>query len=247
MFYIKNITTLLGVFFIIGACHSTKKLHKEIIEDAQTLAEKVNACTNNQERLYTLLQGNYILHGIPPWDSVITLWRSQTSGDSILTAAHPVEEPSKHGYLLLYGMYFTQIPDEPLSSFLINVEQVSRDTLVLWSYSCRNFTLEEMLDKKIEEELNLKTFIDTSNASMYGIYVKENNTKFNFHMPRRKYPYSGGNPNRAFRELEGHINLNFQESKSIYYNDGGTQTEVLHNFYIRRHNLDLRKWCAVLK
>lgn len=238
---------ILSIILLIGACSTTKKIEGKITAATQALEEKLTNCNNNQERLYTLLQGEYIVHGIAPLDSVMTLWRSQTSGDSALAFIQAIGNPSKDGYLMMYGAYFTQLPNEPLTNFILKIEQVSRDTLIMWRYECRSYTLEEMLDRTIEEELNLKHYIDTSSRSRDGTYVKDNNTKFLFSTLRSKYTYSGGDSSRYFRELTGYIGLDAYSLKNEYFTKDGGYTKRSYNIYIRRYNLDLKKWCNLIE
>ena len=246
-YYWISLGLLLSLILTIAACSTANKINRKIVQASQALEEKVNACTNNQERLYTLLQGDYIVHGIPPWDSVITLWRSKTDGDSIMLCIQAIGEPAKDGYLLLNGTFLTQSPNAPLSSYIISIEQVSRDTLVFWKYYYKDYTLREMLERQIEEDLNLKTFIDTSYRQPYGVYVKENNTKFNFTVSRRKYAYSGNDPSKQLRKMSGYIGLDMNETKTTYYTKEGTFSRDVYNYYIRRYNLDLRAWCTMDK
>ena len=240
-------SVLLSIMLVMGACSTSKKVEEKITKAAQALEQKVNNCKNNQERLYTLLQGEYIVHGISPVDSVMNLWRSQTSGDSALAVFQPIGEPSKDGYLVMYGAYFTQLPNEPLANFILKIEQVTRDTLVLWRYECRKYTLEELMNRTIEEELNLKRYIDTSGRAKDATYVKVSNTKFLFSTPRGRYTYSGGDSSRYYRELTGYVGLDAYQLRNAYFTEEGVFTKRSYNIYVRRYHLDLKAWCNAIK
>ncbi|MFK7798095.1 MAG: hypothetical protein AB8E82_11625 [Aureispira sp.] len=197
--------------------------------------------------MHTFLQGDFIVYGIPPWDSVITLWKSKTGGDSAVMTVQAIGEPSKDGYLLLYGTYFTKLPDEPLANYMVSIEQISRDTLVLWKYNCREFTLKEMLDKTIEKEVDLKEYISKRRKERYGTYVKQHNTRFNYRLSRRKNIYSGSDLSKQFREIAGYVAMDMIEMKSAQFTKDGALTREIYNYHVRRHHLDLRKWCALVE
>ncbi len=237
---------LLGFLFTLSACSTTKKINKEIIKRTQALEEQLDKCNNNKERFHLILQGDYIVH-LQTRSGDIRLWRSGVDGDSILTCMHPIGNPAKHGYLLLYGNYLTQSADQSISNYIIRVEQESRDTLTLWVHSCPSYTLREMLDKKIEQDLDLKKHVDTSHAEFHGFYVKESNTKFNFSIARDKNPSAGDDPNQQLYAQSGYIGLNTQEVKVTYYTKEGERTASVYNYYFRRYNLDLEKWCALME
>lgn len=238
---------LLSVLFTISACTAPKDINQTIHSASQALEAKVNNCPNNQERLYTLLQGNFIMYGVHPSDSGLVAWRSNTSKDSMLISVQPIGKPSKDGYLLLYGFYLTQLSDKAFTTYMVKVEQQSRDTLTLIKYDAPAYTLQEMLDKKMENDYDLKTYIDTAQAEPYGVYVKENNTRFRYSNQRRRYIYGGDRPDRYFREMSGSVTLSNKETKNTYYNEAGEYTKETRSYHIRRYHLDLHKWCAIVQ
>lgn len=245
-YHLTALGILLSFLLTLHACSTIKKIDRAINKGTQELEEKINNCNNNKERFHLLLQGNYIVH-LETRPGVIGLWRSRVDGDSLLTCMHPIGNPSKDGCLLLYGNYLTQSSDQPIANYIIRVEQESRDTLALWIHSCRLYTLQEMLDKKIEQELDLKTHIDTSHSESHGFYVKESNTKFNFNIARDVNPYAGDDLNQQLYGQTGYIGLNKQEIKIMYYTKEGELTSNVYNYYFRRYHLDLQKWCAVVQ
>ncbi|MFK7798097.1 MAG: hypothetical protein AB8E82_11635 [Aureispira sp.] len=236
---------LLSLLFTINACSTIKQIDRNIINETQKLEEKIKNCKNNKERFHLLLQGDFIVH-YKANSSPIRLWRSQVDGDSVLTRIQSIGEASKNGYLLLYGSYSTQSSDQSIFNYIIRVEQKSRDTLTLWIHNCSSYTLKEMLDRKIERDLDLKTFIDTSQSESHGFYIKENNTKFSYSVAREENPYAGDNLGKQLHEQTGYIGLNIQESKFMYYTKEGELTRTVYNYYMRRYHLDLQKWCATL-
>ncbi|MFK7798099.1 MAG: hypothetical protein AB8E82_11645 [Aureispira sp.] len=233
------------LLFITSGCVITKDINEIITSATKTLEERLNNCSNNQERLHLLLQGDFIAH--TNRDSTLRVWRSKTGGDSLLASVQPIGEPSKHGYLLLCGYYLTQLPDEPYFNYVLKVEQISRDTLKIWKYDVRLYTLKEMLDKKVEIDYNLKMHVDTAQSEHYGTYVKKNNTQFVFTVPRSKYLFEGNGPNRHFRERSGLLSLPQEVTKHSYYNKEGKYTYASYNYYIRRHHLNLRELCTAVK
>ena len=232
------------VFFVIGACAITNNADDVSNKVSRTLAEKVNACTNNQERLYTLLQGKYIMEEYLPEDSLKVVWRSQIDGDSMLILVQPIGEPAKDGYLLWYGTYLTQATDQSYSNYIVEIEQVSRDTLKLWSYQSPRCSLKDLLSRKIEQELNLKHYIDSLEGIPYGTYVKERNDKFNFSVSRRRFRYGGEDPDTYFQEMSGYVNLSEIEIKHSFLDKQGNYTKDIYNYHVRREELDLKKWCS---
>ncbi|MFK7798098.1 MAG: hypothetical protein AB8E82_11640 [Aureispira sp.] len=135
-YHLTALVILLSFLFTINACSTIKKLDRVIVKETQELEEKINNCSNNKERLHLLLQGDYIVH-YKSNSSPLRLWQSQVDGDSVLTCMYPIGNPSKNGYLLLYGSYRTQSSDQAISNYIIRVEQTSRDTLILWIHDCR--------------------------------------------------------------------------------------------------------------
>ncbi|MFK7798096.1 MAG: hypothetical protein AB8E82_11630 [Aureispira sp.] len=236
---------LWSILFMIGACSITNNDGNTAYIGAQRLEEKVKTCTNNQERLYTLLQGKYIMEEYIPEDSLKVVWRSQIDGDSMLILVQPIGEPSKDGYLLWYGTYLSQATDQSYSNYIIKIEQISRDTLQLWSYKSPRYSLKDLLAKKIEQDLNLKEHIDDSEGIPYGIYVKESNDKFNFSVTRRRFRYGGDDPNTYFREMSGYVNLSEVEIKHSFLNKIGKYTKEVYNYHVRRNDLNLKKWCTL--
>ena len=237
---------ILSLILTIAACSTANKMNRKIVQASQALEEKLNNCSNNKERFHLLLQGDYLVY-VQTSSGGVRLWRSGVDGDSLLTCMYPIGIPSKHGYLLLYGNYLTQSSDQSISNYIIRVEQESRDTLTIWIHGCPSYTLQEMLDKKIEQDLDLKVHIDTSHSESHGFYVKESNTKFNFRIPRDVNPFAGDNPNQQLYEQTGYIGLDTQEVKIMYYTKEAELTLSAYNYYFRRYNLDLQKWCAMVQ
>jgi hypothetical protein len=236
---------LWSMLLIIGACSTSDSVSDVIYGSNQLLEKKVNVCTNNQERLYTLLQGVYIMQEYIPEDSLRVVWRSHIDGDSMVIVVQPIGEPAKDGYLLWYGTYLTQATDQSYSNYIIKIEQISRDTLQLWSYKSPKHSLKDLLGKKIEQDLNLKEYINDSEGVEYGIYVKERNDKFNFKVARRRFKYRGDDASIYFQEMLGYVNLSEVEIKHSFLNKQGQHTKDVYNYHVRRDNLDLKKWCTL--
>lgn len=240
---------LWSILFIIGACSAPNKVDQTVQTPRSILEQKLNDCKDNQERLYTLLQGNFIIYIISPEDSTKTVrvWRSGVNGDSIMLAVKPIGKPARNGYLLNYGVYLTQLTNQPFSNFIVKIEQVSRDTLQLWKYNSPSYTLEELLDQKIAQDYNLKTYLDTAYVEKYATYVKVSNTKFEYTISRRRYDYGEGKPLQYFREITGYLDLSLKEVKQNYYNKAGEPTVNTYNCHVRRHHIDLKKLCALVR
>lgn len=243
--HLIHIGILWSILFTIGACSITNSADNTAYMGAEVLEEKVKICINNQERLYTLLQGKYIMEEYIPEDSLKIVWRSQIDGDSMLILVQPIGEPAKDGYLLCYGTYLTQATNQSYSNYIIKIEQISRDTLKLWSYKSPRYSLKDLLTKKIEQDIDLKEYMDDSEAIPYGTYVKESNDKFNFIVARRRFKYGGDDPNTYFREMSGYVNLSEVEIKHSFLNKQGKYTKEVYNYHVRRSDLNLKKWCAL--
>ncbi|MFK7798100.1 MAG: hypothetical protein AB8E82_11650 [Aureispira sp.] len=164
----------------MSACSSTNIADKTVQNPRSVLEQELNDCKDNQERLHKLLQGEFIVHVSEAGDSARQVWRSDVNGDSAMYVVRPIGEPSKDGYLLQYGLFLTQLSDQPLSNFTVKIERISRDTFELWKYGSPIYTLEEMLDKKLESDYSINTYLNGVSVSKYGIYVKESNTRFNY-------------------------------------------------------------------
>ena len=80
------------------------------------------------------MQGTFFRHVYDSNDSLV-LWLSKTGQDSVLTYIQSIGELNKDGYLLMLGPDLTKLPDKPVTSFIIKIEQIDRDTLITLTHS----------------------------------------------------------------------------------------------------------------
>lgn len=242
LYFLSWRSLLLGCILILGACAINNKNPQSSSSDSLDLEKQIKNATNNQERLYKLMQGTFFRHVYDSNDSLI-LWRSKTGEDSVLTYIQAIGEPSKDGYLLMFASYLTKLPDEPFTSFIIKIDQISRDTLATFTYNPPySYTLEEIMNKKIEADINLKDYTCESGTPYYT-FIKGNNARFNFTVPYQEYPYGGENPNKQFSESYGFIALSGHKTTWQFYTKTKEKKEKIANYDIRRYNINLKELC----
>ena len=234
-----------GMFLMVTACGSTKRVNPSSSKAISVLKEQVENSSNNQERLYKLMQGTFMRHVYNDQDSMI-LWRSNNGQDSVLTYIKAIGEPSKDGYLLIFASYLTKLPDEPYTCFLIKINQTSRDTLPTYIYNCPDYTLDDIVNDKVEEDFNLKEYTSEEGIPYYT-FIKENNMKFSFTVPYSAYEYGGDDPNKQFSKSDGFVDISGQKTTWTFYTTEKEETHKRANYDIRRYSIDPKKVCELAK
>lgn len=235
------ISLLLSILLTLTACSSGKEVQNGAGGIHATLVEQLNNCKDNQERLHKLMQGTYIRYVYPDNDSLpMRKWVGKNGQDSMFIHVNAIGDPAKEGYFLLLSMFSTGLLEEPYYNSIFKIEKIDRDTLVVLTCSSPNsYTLQEVLDNKVEEEIDLKKLISESGKPYY-LCTKESNTKFSFKVARRDYMYGGDNADIATFESVGHMSLKGRKITWLFYNKEDELTSKRSAYEIRRYNMNLK-------
>lgn len=88
--------------------------------------------------MHRLLQGDFVRYHYRKDSTGKTLllpWLVNDNKDSVLHRVRPIGDPNKDGYVVLHYLFMSHLPNQPLVMYVEKIEKVSRDTLVVLTYS----------------------------------------------------------------------------------------------------------------
>lgn len=170
---------------IVQACGSSKDaIATKAPKDDPLKAAYYEQLSHNLQRLVALRTGFFVQRRQSRETGAVFSNKTET-GDSIMVYARTVGNPHRDGHWVFHLQYLSGLPDEPLVLLIERFEKVSRDTFMGYMhYLPKMYTLDELSAKAFNaDNLNLKTFRDTSKILAQYTYVRRDATHFDGFSP----------------------------------------------------------------
>lgn len=215
MYKLPPILFFIATILFLCACGTSKNNATTKTEIDPFSPDYYNSSSNNLERLQRLMSGIFVFYHDIPGQEGTAKWDVNESNDSIMGYALAVGDVNKVGYWLYNVQFMTSVPNKPLYTSFLKLEQLSRDTILATFHKPEvDISPADAFQNKEKafESVDFKKLQPTTKM----IYVKDNNLLFK--------GYSELHP--AARKKDGNFQLDYYEVgvektmfRSIFYED----------------------------